>query len=282
METKSLVQTAVAVLVAVVVFSTVLIPVTTDATDHERNFYNIAYNDQFKMSNDEPVTISFDGTTYAINGEAVTPLSSSYSTISSDGLVIRWLTDHPTGRYLQDGEWKAIPATFTITAQNGHATGETEGSEFHFDYTFMYYQKAGNWTMTSGVDKFYVNGDTPIKCVGYNSSLGSYTDARFFIMEGTINDGFTMHDLTGREIQYKNAEYEKVNGMVDTYLVSSIVFDNNGADVFVNRCIVPDIITATEVNYPSADILVGIIPLLVIVGLILAVIGVAIVRRYDL
>lgn len=285
METKSLVQTAVAVLVAVVVFATVLIPITTSATDHTVEFHNVPVSERYMISDKEPVTIDFVDGAYSINGVTTIPLSSDYASISSDGFIMRNVPGGFAMVYLdsETQSWQSIPGNAHIEVANGHGTVTTSDSVHYFDYTYFYYQNEQDYTMMVGGEDFYLTSDTTVVCSGYNSVLGGAGVGRFFIMNGSIEDGFTLTSILGVTTTFKQINYEKVNGYEDLYKVTSIVFETSGGDeIIVDRCIVPETVIATAEHNPAVDTLVGIIPLLVIVGLILSVIGIAIARRYDL
>lgn len=278
---KSIAVSVLSVAIMVMLVVTVLVPSISDVGDI--TITNTAESQLYNIDDSEPVHFVIADGVYTINDVVTTNLNSGYSTVSSDGLILRWQNaSTPTVQYLtSEGTWTGDYAnSLDLVAQNGHITGTVGSTQIDSTYSFLYYQGDGNYIVTSGGSTFYVNEETPITCTGYQSSIGSSAPYRFFIMEGSIKDGFTCRTTAGTELTFNTINYTKVNGYEDLYSVSSIIFDaDNGAQLTINRCIIPEQIDAKAENHAVIDSLISIVPMVILIGLIIGTVGAFISRR---
>lgn len=297
METKSLVQTAVAVLVAVVVFSTVLIPVVSDAQESLK--YEVEYTNSYDALNHyhydyvEDVDVVLERTESntwiaKVNGEPVSIETDSMVLFLSDVISIHYNTttvfifnDDRTD--IQYGT--SAKAPYTISYHNGTATLS--------DNTGVLFSKNSNWCVS------IVDGGRYIAHNGNPYHFYTNGEADGFIIYGstfTTGNLNTYYAYGNGELSISVDEYngniifnrgDLVDGTTDVYLVDSIsleITDGSTTDTFVPyRSLVKQTVEGhTPSGIPGASAIIGVIPFLVIVGIILAVVGVAITRRYDL
>lgn len=283
MNVKSIMQLAISAVVILVVITAFVVPLISSATDHNVDFHNPAQYGAYRISDEMPVTLDYTDGVYSINGVVVSPLNANYSSVSSDALIIRWSAGQPTVRCLTGGSWQAFTPgyNFHIVAEDGHGSGTVGTTDVSFDYDFLYYQGTQDYTMTVGVDSFYLTSNSPVVCVGNNPTLSQYSNGQYFIMQGSIADGFTLTNLAGVSFVFKEVQYEKISGYDDLYNVTAIVFDNDGQDVIINRCIVPETVTVVKDHNSAIDSLVSLVPLLFVVSVVVAVVGSIALRPRD-
>lgn len=268
------------VVVGIILVGSLLAPVISGVTDHSKTFSNVdeSLAGVWTLADDTPVTFEYDSTNkiYTVNDVQIQPFSANYSTVTSDGMVIRWSGGNPS--VFVPSESKGYSGgDFSITASNGTITATLpdsgEPTEVTTTYTYLYYQSAdGDYVMTNGTNPIYLMGDSEIHCTGYNTSLGSGA-ARWFFATGNIDDGFSLTYGTTTVTDYTLNATELSGYEEDVYEVTSIVFHiSESLDVTVNRLVAPGEITVTKESDQSIDNLYLVIPLLIIVGLLLVVV----------
>ena len=302
METKSIVQVAVAVLVAVLVFVAVLVPVVGNATASTDTFTNSGY---FRMAEiDEPVTIEWDHTDpqkITVN-ESVMDLSSVPRThivtlVATDSMIVRYApitADTLVQSYSSTGYIGAgvtAGSDMSITIGDGSITttsgSSTTTQSFESGYCIS---PTGNWIMTEGKAKVHTT-DSIIVLAG-NTKVGDPTVGIY--APGTIEDGLDFTTVQTSSIvvtpTYGDVEfdYTPVSGYNNLVTLSECDFQitvgSTTVDAVYSTFLVPYNVTAERtIHMTDAEAsVIGIIPILVIVGLLISVIGIAIARRYDL
>lgn len=291
MDPKRIVALVVGASVMVLMFSAILVPIIGDATDHTTTLKNVTNTTDrvYEIGNDVPVTFTYADGVYSINGVSYTPFNANYSTITSDGMVLRI----SGGAYtlFADGASAAM-ASFNLTANNGSITGtyytttepDTEKTA-DWAYTYLFYQDSnGKYVMTGAPNApatVYLLGDTEVYCTGYNTSLGGGT-TRWFEFKGSINDGFTfsygtttLTDVTVNAVELDG--YEETVYAVTNFQIPI----NDELTVTISRYVAPAEIEVTATSDPAVDALLSAIPIIAMIGIVLAVVGVAIVGRND-
>ena len=289
METKSLVQTAVAVLVAVTVLVTVLFPITSSAQETIGESVTVentmvAYG-QYRLDEvvgDAVITVGTIEGSYGIAvGEAFVPIVPAANTnlISSDVVSVNPNANGTlTAITLANGTQHVAHAsdTLVITLTGGVATITLNSQELYVsEYNSLYALKQdGAW---AGHD---VADGTAVRSINDVRGSGAYKVGDAYIL-WFINNGH-VYGTPGYTFTMSYDE-ELKEGTTDIYIISNIVItasEEGGEPVTINATRV--LTHATVEGHESGGAgytLIGIIPILVIVGLILAVIGFAIRYR---
>lgn len=298
----------IAVVVGVVLVTTMLIPVISDATATEKTLTNDGYFKMSKISDaDDDVTITWDYTkpyTFTVDGvDATIPFGSTsgdvypYTIMCSEEWAVRF-TSYNNGATIDlvlygDANgliWYSSTTdqkNVTFTFSSGTFTVSRDGgSSVTKAYTEAYYiDEGGDFIMKKGSGVAYVLADSTIYSVGRTGANFGGSNVNLNInIQASVSDGATV------SIIYPDSGYtvsnEQVNTTVDSkyigvYKFTNVTFDvtDSSSNVYsanYGQVIVPYQVTA-ELSQHMSDTeqtLVGIIPLLVIIGLVIGVLAI--------
>ena len=286
---NKLIPLCITLVVGIILAGSVLIPVINDATDHTYELSNkFTGSGYYHLADSSPVTFVYDDGTYAINDVTVTPFNANYTTITSDGMTVRWSGGAPT---IFSESSNTSVAAFELTANNGTITGTYASSsepttpvEVELTYTYLFYQDPnGEYIMTGGIgapSEVYLLDKSEVYCNGYNPDLGTGSD-RWFEFKGNIADGFTFKYGT-TEITDVVVNAEKIDGYDDAYALTSFEIEiDEDTTITINRFVAPLTVVATKEHNAAADSLLNVIPVLVIVSLVAMAAGAMILKRDD-
>lgn len=294
MNTKSIIMSVVAIAVAVLVVVTCAIPIFTSATETERTFTNEGYfyldkfTDEYSFYWD-----SAEPTKFIINGdEEVTFTNTSGLAISlvlGQNFAVRFPSGNTNVSFYGAGTYVSTSAdnpTFTLTYADGSVTA-TNGTNTKVvsSVTEIYGMvENGPYTMKKSTDTVYLNSGSEVIADSEIYASGQTFNGNNYIwwhMEGTIddmdypevfNDTFT---VTNKQIngQYNNTydDLYELNNIQFTVTASNSIVYNVTASYFV----VPYEVTAEKTIHPT-DIqitLISIIPILMVLGIIVAAVG---------
>lgn len=307
METKKIVMGVISVAVAIVVLMS-MIPIFTDAGASEDTFSNV--NDSMfsvtELTPETEYTFIWDSNTptvATVNGETV---DLKYATIicSTGTFLIRYGNGGSSvGYYMQSigGNvglyFNTVNNTgkFTITNSESGLTivseptgGTTTTNSYTYDRAFGI-AKIGNWVMKSPTQTVYMNGNSDVIAMGLTSLDGVWSNA--FYISGNIDDGISVIQYSPSPATYSISDIEndskRVDGYIDLYTLNKITFNaTNISDsslvtpVTYNYFIVPAEVTAERSAHasPVEATLIGLIPLLMMVGILLTAIGLFIAK----
>lgn len=227
MENK-FIAVAVGLTVGVILLSGFLWPIVSDATATEKTFDNTAYGFYQMREIETGDSWVRDGTTWTLNGDEVTSLSSdAVSVITTDNVVFR-----------QNGQIRGTTYAsnnFTSgTAVDHDGTPAIQIGSNYIDYSVGYTAvDEGTHILKTYTDKAYVNGDTPLWVTGVTGFPNQPSDANVIVhIEGTIDDGLTVtatkvsNGATSNiEVGEYTINYNEVAGYEDLYQITSVVFD---------------------------------------------------------
>lgn len=301
-----LIEASVFAAIGVLVFASLLIPVVDQATATTDTFNNNGYFKMSEITEDTDTTIVWnytDPTKLNINGEEVNvdiPIGLRVSIVGADSTIIRYF--HPTAEnwgiqmYSSAGYIQASIAdstnmtisinNLTISADNGNTTksiGITQG------YVI---DPAGVWIMKDTNNPAYIHKNDSVMILAGITNIPGAGDTGLYA-EGTITDGLdftyvptssTVPAVSFGEVTFNYAE---VAGYIDLVSLSSCVFDitNNGTTgtATYSYFIVPATVTAEKAIHadePTREVL-EIMPLILIAGLIIGVLGYAVYSRIE-
>lgn len=296
------------VVVGVILVATILIPIVSDATATEKTFENEGYFAVSKhLSTDEDVSIEWDHASpniITVNDTDV-PLPTSngswtivgtettalvrYS-ISGTTITVQIFGTSPQVLCNTTNGYDCIIAitssgvTLTSTAESGNtATAATTDP-------IWYAAPNGDYVMKLSDKVAYVNGDSEIYAIGM-SQIGG-VGGKMITVRGNIDDGFSaevVYPTSGYTTGDVTATFTESKNYLDLYELDKFQFDATDTGTSTTTAqtysyfIVPHEVTAEKAKHmSSAEItLAGIIPLLVVVGLILGIV-MAIGRRAEL
>lgn len=306
MDPKRIVMLVVGASVMVLIFSAILVPIINDATTTEKEFVNDGYFKMSEITDDTNTTIVWnytEPTKLNINGEAINvdiPIGLRVSIVGADSTIIRYF--HPTADnwgiqmyssagYVQGSVSDSTNITvsinnMTISADNGNSTksiGITQGYAI---------DPNGLWIMKDTNAPAYIHKNDSVMILAGITNIAGAGDTGVYA-EGTINDGLeftyvptssSTPTVTFGEVTFN---YSDVSGYNDLVSLSSCVFDitNNGTTgtATYSYFIVPATVTA-EITIHADDAtraLLNAIPIIAMIGIVLAVVGLAFAGRND-
>lgn len=293
METKSLVQTAVAVLVAVVVFSTVLIPIVNDQTYDRTTYENkqVEFESGYTLTdNEEDFLITFTADNSAIlsinggNPINLTSQAREQYLVCSDkfAAIQKYLGSSATAPayYFNIGDSYstnrlnfAVGDTISYTAETKTLVITTTGTQTSFVLEWQYHicGSGGEYrTMQTSVPWYCATDGLKVAGGGSYTTGDNDTSYSYYFFNSIKNDTNARYDV---EII---PTYTPINEGISQ---ATVKLDIGGEEFTPWNVIVP--ISVTSTNYTGMEILIQTIPILVIVGLILSVIGSVVIRRFD-
>lgn len=282
-------------IVGVLLITTVAIPIINSSTETHETFDNTPYGFySMKPLEIGDMWVKTDGTWYygdtALTGDSL----DNVSIVATDNLALRQ-NNQIRGTTISNNNTTSAE----VIEADGIAILETNGvSHINYDSGFGA-TPAGDYVMKTYSASAYVKGDTPLWVTGVTGmGIGGSNGNVIVHIEGTIDDGLTITatkvfnggfgDLTIGEY---TLNYQEVNGYEDLYKITSVVFDITGTytgednptttTATYSTFIIPKTVTAELSYHPneSESTLIGIIPLLMVVGLVIAIIGAVLIHR---
>lgn len=298
MEKMNVLTLVITLVVGVVLCGAMLVPVINDVTETERTFDNTAYGYYQMKEFEVGDKWERDGTTWTLNGETLTTdASDTVSIIVSNNEVVR-----------QGGSIRGtLFGSNNLTAAEVVTVDSVDKLIFNngttpYDYDSGYgATNDGDYILKTYTDKAYVHGDTNLWATGVTGQAGTDSRGNLIVhIEGTINDGVTItvdkvNNGLSSNIVVSDAtiNYETVSGYDDLYLIDTITFtittdytvDEVTTSITTNATystfVLPKEITAERSVHltDGQNSLIGVIPIMVIVALLMAAIGVITLRR---
>ena len=308
---NKLIQYAVMVAVGVLLFASLLIPMTNEAVATTNTFENDGYFYMQKITAEDTNTYTLtyeydpDATnhySYTYNGEAINtdvwpaqPINVTLATNGDTWLLRAGLNEYiglqGFGGNINGGghnSWKTV-ATFssgTITVTYTNAQG-TEGTPKTDSYTdlWIYSPTPTDYVMKKADKAAYMLDDSEYLAMGVTSMSAWNTVIQ---ITGTVED-FTASivyppNLT-TTITNPVVIADDLSAYVDLYALDKLTFTINDGTTTVDATysyfIIPAEVTAEKAVHAddSTRAIIGVIPVIVIVGLIAGIIGVVAVRR---
>lgn len=310
MDPKRIVMLVVGASVMVLIFSAILVPIINDATETERTFTNAGYFTMDKYTPDEDITVSWDHSdpdVVTVGDETIditAPIGKWVSIVVGDNWYFRYIHTNADVREVQMsyGGVATITAStsnekdLTLECSEGTATGTVYAAGVAetpktASYTELYViSKNGEYYIMKDSDAASTMlKDSKFIGVGQTFLSGG---ASIIKVEGSIDDGATVTIVGSTVTATVDTDTISVNatpksGYIDCYDLSSITFDvtTSGGTTHATYSyfIVPAEVTAELAVHPDSatNALLSAIPIIAMVGIVLAVVSVAIVGRND-
>lgn len=304
---NKLIQYCVMVAVGVVLFASLLIPIINQSMETSDKYTNDGLLRMERVGEDAVINASWDHTdpyNFTVNDVKV-PLPQTLPTYVSltvtggnNDFMIRYIpNDNTYGTYLTvfSGNNANVSAgtvdgkDLTLTINNGSisVTNGTYTNTATFNDYFFIPAVDGSYIMKSANTSVMVLDDSEIYGLGRTWFVSQSSNINFE-MNGTIKDGFDV-DYFGTalspEITDINTVASKVAGYKNLEKFDAITFNctiNDNTDlVRYSQVIVPYEVTAERAIHAddSTRAIIGVIPLIVIVGLVAGIVGVIAIRR---
>ena len=292
---ESLIPKIVGIVVAVIVTSVVLIPITEEVTATTETFENKGVFNYGLFTPDDDYTLTFDATTGELTvNDVVVPgfdtLNKAYSIIATDDYLARYGSTSG-GYYLQNIGYEGANlfvdsgVTATITISEGDlsvtwvkADNTTVTKTVTFTEMYAIVPTTDTAVMKVSSEEVYIKGDSEL----YASGLTTITLwANIFHFEGTYDDGITISSPTFPTATYDNITWniEPVSGYVDLYKLTSIEFDitYNGevTHAVYSYFGVPSTVTAEKAIHADAmtNTIISLIPIFVVLAILMGIVG---------
>ena len=311
---NKLIQYCVMAAVGVLVFASLLIPIVNEASATNATFTNEGYYSLVKIDDTTDATIIWDAsnpTVFNINGSDIDLTATGRLTIlGSDKICVRYSTASNTHQIQVFGSYGGVQgykaanessgdvATITIHAGVVSVAISNEAAK-DFDLGNDAYLLTADTTTADYVavmkittEKAYLLKDSEIVICGI-SVANSRTEGIGVFAKGTMGDGITFStfyvgsnytgDVTFTDI---TTYAEEMNGYKDLYALEkyTATINYNGgstSNATYSYFIVPAEVVAEKTVHAddSTRAIIGVIPIIVIVGLVAAIVGVVAIRR---
>lgn len=302
MDPKRIVALVVGASVMVLIFSAILVPIINDATETEHTFVNDGYMryTSIESTAENEITIEWDHSAadiLTIGEETIdlTVFDRETSILFGDNWSLRLLASGDfqyIGNSNSDYIFVSKSGTddLNITLDAGDVTLVSGTTTKTNTYTTAYYpDNEGTMIMKKANESAYLLKDSSIiSANGITNVPGGSVGIRF---TGTINDGFDFtyyRNAGGWSENNVVAHYEEITKYTDLVKLSNITFDlvpESGTEVGATYSyfLIPYEVTANVAVTPDdgTRALLSAIPIIVMIGVVLAVVGVAIVGRND-
>ena len=298
---ESLIPKIVGIVVAIIVVSVVLIPITNAVTQTEKTLENDGY---YRMSTNEisgadtmvitwdhtkPTTLTIDGVDYAISTDIFPSVGVTRTVAFADDVLLRMarIETNNYGLELWYSSAKSVYANenvdLTLTIDSTKVTwqkGVEEAFELSYTGDWTVIDSNGNKIMKSGNTDAYMLADSEFSIAGISGvgvGGGSPTMA-FFVIDGTMDD-FTVTNPNDITISNAESTYTDASGYVDLYALEKITFTTtyNGTDVdqTYTYFVVPYQVTAELSQHldPMTNTIISIIPIFVVLAILMGIVG---------
>lgn len=278
-----IVGSIIGVAVAILMVSSVLAPVVTDAAAESDTYVNDGYFTLDKFTSEDTLNVSWNYSTpdlFIVNGEEVEFLGDmDFSVILSKEFAVRQIANGIRLTYYGSGtafDANATNPNFTLTytggscvASNGVDTKTTETTELYC------IANDGDFVMKKTTDGAYLNSDSEFFANGltFFGTMGLQT-----VMYGNWMDPTVTYSREGVVASDFTVNYTENETHTDLYVLDSFTFNTTlndvNKDVIFSYFVVPHEVTAdrTEpLDRGAATILVATIPI-IIVALMMALI----------
>lgn len=293
---NKLIPLVLTLVVGIILTGSLLMPVLADTTETEHTFTN---DGVFRMTDEDSYSITYDAQNlkFVVNGEDY-PFESfpqgRWTLVSTDKFMFRFqaYANEGYGLFISDtNSTTAIANTETTTPRtwtfaNGVYTGyDGVTTREYTTESFRGFAPDGDYIMTNGTDKPFVNGNSSI-IIGHGLTMINSNNTPFYIT-GTVNNGVTVTTKDTVTVDNVAVNTVKSSKYADCYTLNSITFDatlnNTTVSATYDRIIVPYQVTV-EVAEPLSDgeiSLLNALPILIIIGLVMVAVGAIVVKNRD-
>ena len=311
MEKTNLLTLVVTLTVGIILAGSLLMPVITDATTTEKTFENLGYFNMSEISDNTDVTITWDHTkptVFTINDsdyDITVPSGQLVSILGTDSMIVRYVssydgTQNRVQAYSAQGFVQASVANakdMTIEISNNTVVVTVDDTVKTVNITEGYHiDPNGTWVMKKANESAYIHKTDSVMIFAGITNMGAGLGDVGVYATGTINDGMdigavptssTPPTATFGDVTFN---YTAISGYTDLVSLSNCTFDitlpgtpDTTVTASYSYFIVPVNVTAELTQHLDAGeiALLNALPVLVIIGLVLAGVGAIFIRNRD-
>lgn len=288
MEKTNLLTLVVTLTVGIILAGSLLMPVISDATETERTFTN---GGLYYLTNpDEALSVKYVGDgTWEMDGEAL-----SYTSSGNTNIIVTndtFIRNSGQVRGANVANWTDADLTISNGSITGTATvsGNTTSVNIAYEWIVVATNEKSEYVMKANTATSYIKADSTIIADGVSiiknsANTNVYIDIFIDVenLEATVTttkEGVTFSDVS--------VNATPIEGFVDLYAFTSITFKATYEGVTTpltyNIVIVPSSVTAELTQHLDAGeiALINVLPVIVIIGLVIAAVGAIFVRNRD-
>lgn len=306
METKKIVMGVISIAVAIIVLMS-MIPIFTDAGASEDTFTNDGLIQMNVLDADSTYSANWDYTKPAKltigTTEIDLPTDSAFALnlYCNENFFLRYYYAGTNGAntflelYKVGVSGSAVYAaraneskSMSIAISEGTITFNNGGTDYEITFDTMYaIDLTGNYVMKRSTESAYLNGDSEIFAHGRTNVAGITVNT---VITGNIDDGFAKQtwpeSLTITSDEDVISDATSVSSHLDLYTLKELSYGVTNTStsatgtVTYSQFIVPSEVTAERSAHasPVESTLIGLIPLLMMVGIMLTAIGLFIAK----
>lgn len=286
---ESLIPKIVGIVVAIIVVSIVLIPVTEEVTATEDTFDNSQFARSYMKELEDSDSWTRSDQIWYYEGEKVTEnKSGNYSILFTDNAVVREIANvrGTTVSYASNGV-TSLDVTEDDSVLEITYNGTSNTTSFNYGFGAV---PEGNYIMQTTAGGSYVLKDTVMYVTGITNVANNNNSEVICVISGSIKDGFTVtaspvknatiSDITIGEITVNAVA---VDGYVDLYKITNIQFsisatydgDTVSYDATYSTFVLPKEVTAEKAIHPDAmtNTIISTIPIFVVLAILMGIVG---------
>ena len=304
MNMKPIVAVAIALTVGIVTFSGVLIPAISMGTDtedtytNEGMFYATPLNDEseytIEWKYETPTTLTINEDVFDLTAILSSSTYLGMTFLFTDDWMLRYQADSSSILLIKVNEATSTVDTASVSAEKDLTVSISEGNaDITIGTTTYNYSVASDgliitnnedakYVLKNSTDKAYVLSDSMIYGAGRTGRPFGQGTAVSTFGKGNIDDGMTIEiSPSSYSVDSSTINKTTVSGYRNLYLVSDFSFVlNNGSGttttVTYNQIFIPHEVTAEKSIHADAStiLLFQTIPVFIVLGMIVAVVGV--------
>ena len=288
MDPKRIVALVVGASVMVLIFSALLVPIINDATTTEKTFKNSGL---YYMTNPtETMHVEYLGSNnWEINDEPLNyTIAGATNILIFDDIFVR---NNGQVRGSATASWDSAD----LTIANGTVTGTQviggNSTSLSWTYTdsFVAVNGSAEWVMKAYNQESYIKSDSEIIGMGMTQVKDADGNNALITCYVSVSDLTATVTTSNTSVTISDVVVNAtpVSGYIDLYQFTSVTFKatwgTNVTPCTYNVVIVPASVTAELTVHPDSatNALLSAIPIIAMIGIVLAVVGVAIVGRND-
>lgn len=284
-----LIQASIMAAIGVIIFSSLLVPIIDGAQDgYNETFTNTGAGQVYVTEVKEDTVINYTGTALTINDVNIPAFGSRCSFTSDNAFMYHGGTPGSSKIFAWDGDSYENPtfteytATIDVDTKTITIIGLVDSVEttINCSYNWCYVTAiAGDYiSIDSNFSRdFYINSINDIKSVEYNNAGYVFSSNGGVLRVNGVDQG-TVNYTTTEINDYTNLEKIHVEKLISN---TGLYYTFNNNDYSVHWTIAPYTVQAHLNADDSIIQLFGVIPLIVIFGLIFAVVGAVVYQRIE-
>ena len=289
MKAQNIIYGLVALIIAVIITVSAVVPIFMETTKTDDTFTNSGRGSYKYISNEDEYTLTWyyeTPTKITVNDVVIDAVSGNDLVAMGDFCVRIQPTNSGYAQLILANNESGVTANvsdsknFTLTYSSGDltVTNGTTTKTLTIDGFYAIVppnDNAATHTMKISTDRAYLKSDTNLIVMGLTSVGGQWNTG--YMVEGTLTD-YSVSQWTG-SVSYEptnvSDDSATVSGYIDLYTIKQFnwIVDNSGTPVNVtyNYFLVPNEVTAERSIHPDGptSTIINLIPLIIVAGILL-------------